>query len=834
MSALGRRLAAITSIVAIAAAGLIAAPVAQAQTVTLTIECSVTRTYTVNTFVAKADDLAVTASNGSCDGFDRPNGNFNFSGDTGSFTSSGGSITFENRKQQSALSDEPLLVSLSAGGSVTITINNANGSATTGFSKETPTDGTTGSSYSYTFEADGSPVTYSLGSGSLPPGLTLATDGELAGTPTTAGTYTFTVDAYNSSTEDTTPSATVNMTISAPSTWSAASPPAGVIGSDFGTSGNGYQFDAGLAGATTYTVSSGTLPPGLTLSDGGLLGSGEDPTQVGDYTFELSANDGSTTSLSGDITISVTAPEIDKVTICHRTRATTNPYVLITVSINSVIGSGGRNGHGDHNTTRTNSTNPTGNGITPGSGPFDTSFSYPNNQKWWGDIIPPFTYSGGTYSGMNWSSDWDYPDPTGGTSTWLEDGEFATAISGASGVDTSSTYYKAAEQCLDLSSGQQSTKSAEMDDPQKYFNVSVENGEDPDSIREDLEEQEAEAMGGGTPGGTPITIPTAATLQTSYNSTASVVTDPATDLDQTSATLNGTLKNGTSWTDWKLEWATSAEDVAGSSDNHSSTTIPGGSGDKAVDYEVTGLTCNTEYFYRVVGNSTEVGLIESFTTSACNSGGGNGNGNGNSGGGASPSPEPETTTPTTPAPGRGRGRQPQLTVPNAGPANAPVTPGNSSNPNSATNSGNSANTPAATGTTGSSGSPAQPANPVASVNRPRNLTPTNSVPAPTGTTWEPTQTRIQDPETGLPVLRVTNEAGTWQVDEQTGEVTFTPAPGYAGTATVNVVLSARSGEVYVHPMRVPISFTSRVRIQSGDVPGDISGGVLRIIRPWQR
>jgi len=746
VSALGRRLAAITSIVAIAAAGLITAPTAQAATVSVgPINCSTdnSQTITVPSALGTGDSLSISYVN--CNQYDLTWG-------SGVLAASG----------FTADSDDGTTVTFRERG------NNSETRLLTGF------DGSVG--------AGGTLITLSKSSGK-----------------------TFTITQASVA-------------------WTAKSPPDGTIGSSYN-----YQFTAASGG--TYSVSAGSIPTGLSLSSSGLL-SGT-PTQPGDYTFTVAST--LETEDTGSLQVTIAASEIDKVTICHRTRATTNPYVLITVSINSVIGSGGRNGHGDHNTTRTNSTNPTGNGITPGSGPFDTSFSYPNNQKWWGDIIPPFTYSGGTYSGMNWSSDWDYPDPTSGTSTWLEDGEFAAAISGASGVNTSSTYYKAAQQCLDLSSGQQSTKSAEMDTPQKYFNVSVENGEDPDSIREDLEEQEAEAMGGGTPGGTPITIPTAATLQTSYNSTASVVTDPATDLDQTSATLNGTLKDGTSWTSWKLEWATSAEDVAGSSDNHSSTTIPGGSGDKAVDYEVTGLTCNTEYFYRVVGNSTEVGLIESFTTSACNSGGGNGNGN--SGGGTSTTPtteEPTTSVPTTPTPSRGRGRSPQLTVPTAGPANAPVTPGNSANPNSATNNGNSANTPAATGTTGSSGSPAQPANPVASVNRPRNLTPTNSVPAPTGTTWEPTQTRIQDPETGLPVLRVTNEAGTWQVDEQTGEVTFTPAPGYAGTATVNVVLSARSGEVYVHPMRIPISFTSRVRIQSGDVPGDISGGVLRIIRPWQR
>jgi hypothetical protein len=54
------------------------------------------------------------------------------------------------------------------------------------------------SAYSYTFLAEGSPVpTYSISSGSLPTGMTLSESGELSGTPTTAGTYTFTVTASN-------------------------------------------------------------------------------------------------------------------------------------------------------------------------------------------------------------------------------------------------------------------------------------------------------------------------------------------------------------------------------------------------------------------------------------------------------------------------------------------------------------------------------------------------------------------------------------------------------------------------------------------------------------
>jgi LPXTG-motif cell wall-anchored protein len=63
----------------------------------------------------------------------------------------------------------------------------------------TPADGTVGSPFSYTFTTTGVPPVSSvaLSEGSLPSGLTLSTAGVLSGTPTQAGTFTFTLEAEN-------------------------------------------------------------------------------------------------------------------------------------------------------------------------------------------------------------------------------------------------------------------------------------------------------------------------------------------------------------------------------------------------------------------------------------------------------------------------------------------------------------------------------------------------------------------------------------------------------------------------------------------------------------
>ncbi|GAB4012555.1 beta strand repeat-containing protein [Nocardioides ultimimeridianus] len=59
-----------------------------------------------------------------------------------------------------------------------------------------PSTATVGMPYSYTFTASGGP-TFAVSSGTLPAGLTLASDGVLSGTPTGSGASTFTVAASN-------------------------------------------------------------------------------------------------------------------------------------------------------------------------------------------------------------------------------------------------------------------------------------------------------------------------------------------------------------------------------------------------------------------------------------------------------------------------------------------------------------------------------------------------------------------------------------------------------------------------------------------------------------
>jgi large repetitive protein len=161
--------------------------------------------------------------------------------------------------------------------------------ASLAISPSTFTAGTVGISYNQTLTLTngyGSP-TYAVTTGSLPPGLTLSSGGVLSGTPTTAGSYTFSITATDGNPGTCTATTSYTLVISCPTITVAPS----TLNS--GTAGVAYSQNitqSGSNGTTiTYTVSTGSLPTGMTLSSGGLL-SGT-PTVTGTFNFTVSATD---------------------------------------------------------------------------------------------------------------------------------------------------------------------------------------------------------------------------------------------------------------------------------------------------------------------------------------------------------------------------------------------------------------------------------------------------------------------------------------------------------------------------------------------------------------
>jgi hypothetical protein len=146
-------------------------------------------------------------------------------------------------------------------------------------------NGDVGAGYSEPIIANGGngSYTFAKASGTLPSGLTLSSAGILSGTVTTQGSYSFTVSATDSlgSTASHNYTITINPTLA----FTTTALPDGDVSSTYAQT----IAVAGGSGTYAYTVISGTLPTGLSLSTAGVL-SGT-PTTPGTFTFTVNASD---------------------------------------------------------------------------------------------------------------------------------------------------------------------------------------------------------------------------------------------------------------------------------------------------------------------------------------------------------------------------------------------------------------------------------------------------------------------------------------------------------------------------------------------------------------
>ncbi len=152
-------------------------------------------------------------------------------------------------------------------------------------------DGTVGQGYSATLSASGgtTPYVWTLASGTLPGGLSLAANGVISGTPSNAQTSTFTVKVTDASLVSNTAPFTITVACP-PLTVSSTSPlPAATQNVAYR-----FQFVSNGGVAPIAWTTPDTLPNGLTLSPSGLL-SGT-PTAAGTFTFNIVATDNCSTA----------------------------------------------------------------------------------------------------------------------------------------------------------------------------------------------------------------------------------------------------------------------------------------------------------------------------------------------------------------------------------------------------------------------------------------------------------------------------------------------------------------------------------------------------------
>ncbi|MGA2135547.1 MAG: putative Ig domain-containing protein [Bryobacteraceae bacterium] len=156
-------------------------------------------------------------------------------------------------------------------------------------------------SQSLTASAGEAPYTWSVTSGALPPGLTFSSGGAITGTPTKTGTFTFTgnvSDALGGATNR-----QFTIVIAAGLTITTPALPVATVGVP-------YSQTLGATGGTapyTWALTAGSLPPGLSLTDGGSVTG--NPTVAGTSTFSVQVTDSLGRQASAPFSITV-APSL--------------------------------------------------------------------------------------------------------------------------------------------------------------------------------------------------------------------------------------------------------------------------------------------------------------------------------------------------------------------------------------------------------------------------------------------------------------------------------------------------------------------------------------------
>ena len=273
---------------------------------------------------------------------------------------------------------------------------------------------------------------------------------------------------------------------------------------------------------------------------------------------------------------------VSKVTICHRTRSTTNPYRRITVSVNAAKG-----GHTSHSKT--------------GSTVHPPWISGQANGGTWGDIIPRVLGTGSSVK----VNEVNYPVSGTGTSGSAEERGYAIY----NGTSVGATSYSG--KCPSMTA-------------KEFIRVHVESGGSVATAISELDEMAAseddalrQSIGTTfsswyTSLGSPTDL---TTLESNIDSKSpSVTTADATSVGTPagSATLNGTvLPRGVALSVW-FEYSTSSSmssatqvDTGLTLGGSAGTSIASGNnGSVAASLVLSGLTSGQTYYYRLVALST--------------------------------------------------------------------------------------------------------------------------------------------------------------------------------------------------------------------------------------
>jgi len=175
------------------------------------------------------------------------------------------------------------------------------------------TNGTVGAAFSATFTATKGTAPYTFAATGLPPGLSLnSSSGVLSGTPTTAGAYSITVTASDSSSPSNSGSGVYTLAVNAAPSFAFTPASGSALNNAMAGEKYSQQISAkGGAGSLIYSLASGSLPSGMTLNitTGELTGPLDSGTP-GNYSFTIQVRDTNGATGTASYTLKVTEQEV--------------------------------------------------------------------------------------------------------------------------------------------------------------------------------------------------------------------------------------------------------------------------------------------------------------------------------------------------------------------------------------------------------------------------------------------------------------------------------------------------------------------------------------------